>query len=258
MRLTLPASSLADAQASTGWLRYASPSAFYGLAGRMVPWFWGAAALLGTVGLVAGLLVAPSHFQQGDAYRIIFINVPAAWMAMIIYSTMAVLAGLGLMRNWPLATMLVAALAPTCALMTFIALWTGALWDKPVWGVWRIWDARLQSQLLLLLLCVGFLVLRAASTELRRVDRLGAVVLLMGAANVPILYLSMPSWNVLQGGVSTDAPVEPGMFTVKLGMLLMVAAFLAWSVAVGLHRVRSIILEQQIDSDWVRELPEAN
>lgn len=224
----------------------------------MVPWFWGAAALFGALGLVAGLLVAPSNFQQGDAYRILFIHVPAAWMSLVVYLTMALLAGSGLVLNMPLATMLVAALAPTGALMTFIALWTGSLWDKPVWGVWRVWDARLLSQLLLLLLCVGFLVLRATSSDLRRADRQGAVVLLLGAANIPILYLSMISLNVLQLGESAGAPVEPGVLIVELGMLLMVAAFLAWSIAVGLHRVRSIILEQEIDSAWVRELPEAN
>src|SRR5262245_60674303 len=144
------------------WFKYAAPNTFYPLAGRMAPWFFGAAAVLTAIGLYIGFFVAPTDAQQGEAYRIIFIHVPAAWMSMFVYVVMAFWAAIGLAFNTRLSSMMATALAPTGALMTFIALWTGALWGKPTWGTWWVWDARLTSELILLFLYIGFIALQAA------------------------------------------------------------------------------------------------
>ena len=240
------------------WFRFAAPSNFYELAGRLLPWFWGAALLFGVAGLIVGLVIAPTDFQQGDAYRIIFIHVPAAWMSMLIYLAMAFWAGLGLVLNTRLSSMMATALAPTGALMTFIALWTGALWGKPTWGAWWVWDARLTSELLLLFLYIGFMALQAASDDPRRGDRAGAILALVGVVNVPIIYFSVTWWNTLHQGSSISLTRAPSMANTMLaGLLLMVAAFWAWSIAVALYRVRSIILEREHGNDWVTELEEA-
>ncbi len=241
------------------WLRFASPQQFYPLAGKLLPWLWGLAALLALAGLVVGLLVAPADFQQGNSYRIIFIHVPAAWMSMLIYVVMACWAGLGLVLNTRLSSMMATALAPTGALMTFIALWTGALWGKPTWGTWWVWDARLTSELLLLFLYLGFMALQAAAEDPRRADRAGAIVALVGVVNVPIIYFSVQWWNTLHQGSSVSLTRAPSMATVMLaGMLLMVAAFWAYCIAAALQRLRCIILEREKDADWVQRLPEAN
>ena len=140
-----------------------------------MPWFGGAGAAAGaSSGLVIGLLVAPTDHQQGESYRIIFVHVPAAWMSMVIYLAMAFWAAIGLMFNTRLASMLAVALAPTGAWMTFLALWTGALWGKPTWGTWWVWDARLTSELILLFLYIGFMSLHAAIDDERRADRAAA------------------------------------------------------------------------------------
>jgi heme exporter protein C len=240
------------------WFRFAAPQQFYPLAGRLLPWFWAAAVLLGVAGLVVGLLIAPTDFQQGDSYRIIFIHVPAAWMSMLMYVALAFWAGLGLVLNTRLSSMMASALAPTGALMTFIALWTGALWGKPTWGTWWVWDARLTSELLLLFLYLGFLALQAAAEDPRRADRAGAIVALVGVVNVPIIYFSVQWWNTLHQGSSINLTRAPSMAAPMLaGMLLMVFAFWAYAIAATLSRVRSLILEREKDTDWVQALPES-
>lgn len=239
------------------WFRYAAPQQFYPLAGRLLPWLWALAALFAVAGLTVGLVLAPTDFQQGDAYRIIYIHVPAAWMSMLIYVVMAFWAGVGLVLNTRLSSMLATALAPTGALMTFIALWTGALWGKPTWGTWWVWDARLTSELLLLFLYLGFMALQAAADDPRRADRAGAIVALVGVVNVPVIYFSVKWWNTLHQGSTINLTKAPSMASVMLlGMLLMVAAFWAYAIAAALHRTRSLILEREKDSDWVQQLKE--
>jgi heme exporter protein C len=239
------------------WFRFAAPQQFYPLAGRVLPWLWAAAVLLGLAGLTVGLLLAPTDFQQGDAYRIIYIHVPAAWMSMLIYVAMAFWAGLGLVLNTRLSSMLATALAPTGALMTVIALWTGALWGKPTWGTWWVWDARLTSFLLLLFLYLGFMALQAAADDPRRADRAGAIVALVGVVNVPIIYFSVKWWNTLHQGSTINLTRAPSMAQLMLtGLLLMVFAFWAYALAATLQRLRAIILEREKGSDWVARLPE--
>lgn len=231
---------------SVHWFKFSSPTSFYPLAGRMVPWFFSAALLLGIAGLYVAFFVAPTDFQQGESYRIIFVHVPAAWMSMFIYLLMAGWAGAGLVFNTRLSGMMARALAPTGAMFTFIALWTGALWGKPTWGTWWVWDARLTSELILLFLYIGFMSLVAAIEDDRRADRAGAVLALVGVVNIPIIYFSVVWWNTLHQGASVSLKSAPKMAsTMLLGMLLMALAFWMYTIAVSLWRVRGIIRERE-------------
>ena len=240
------------------WFRFTAPATFYALAGRLLPWCWGAAALFGLAGLVLGLGLAPTDLQQGDAYRVIFIHVPAVWMSLVIYVVIAGWVGLSRVLKTRLSSMMATALAPTGALMTFIALWTGSLWGKPFWGTWWIWDAHLTAELVLLFHYLGLMLLQASSAGARRSDRAVAMLALVGVVNVSIVYFSVSSWNTLNPGSGIDFTRAPSMSGMILGgTLLMAAAFWAWSIAVALHRVRSIILESEQGSEWAAELPEA-
>ena len=231
---------------------FASPARFYPLAGRLVPWFWAAAILLTTAGFFVGFFRAPTDATQGDAYRIIFIHVPAAWMSMMLYLVMAFWAAIGWAFNARLASMVARAVAPTGAMFTFLALWTGALWGKPTWGTWWVWDARLTSELILLFLYAGFMAIVAAIDEPRRADRAGAVVAIVGSVNVPIIYFSVKWWNTLHQGASITATAAPTMATTMLlAMLIMTFAFWAYAFAVVLTRTRAIVLERERNASWV-------
>ena len=240
---------------SINWFKYSSPQTFYPLAGKMIPWFVWFAAIFAVVGLYISFAIAPTDFQQGEAYRIIFLHVPAAWMSMVIYIVMAGWAGLGLVLNARLSAMMAQALAPTGAIFTLIALVTGSLWGKPMWGAWWVWDARLTSELILLFLYLGFIALQSSIDDPRRADRAGALLALVGVVNVPIIYFSVKWWNTLHQGSSINMGAAPKMAaTMLLGMLLMALAFWMYTVAVALMRVRCIMLERERTSDWVKEL----
>ena len=235
-------------------LRFASPQHFYPLAGRLAPWFAAIAVVLTAVGLWLGFFVAPTDATQGQVYRVIFIHVPAAWMSMFIYLVMAFWSAVGLIMNTRLSFVMSQALAPTGALFCFLALWTGALWGKPTWGAYWVWDARLTSQLLLLFLYFGFIALTRAIEDPRRADRAGAIIALVGAVNVPIIYFSVQWWNTLHQGASVSLTKAPSMAATMLaGMLVMALAFWMYSIAVALARVRVIILEREHHTRWARE-----
>lgn len=239
------------------WFRFASPQTFYPLAGRLIPCFWLLAAGFGLAGLWLSFFVAPTDATQGEGYRIIFVHVPASWLSMFIYIIMAAWAALGLSLNARLSSMMAQALAPTGALMAFLSLWTGALWGKPMWGTWWVWDARLTSELILLFLYLGFMALQAAIDDPRRADKAGAVLALVGVINVPIIYFSVKWWNTLHQGASVSLTKSPSMATTMLwGMLLMALCFWMYSIAVALMRVRVIILERESHTEWVRQLKE--
>jgi len=241
------------------WSYFAAPQRFYWLAGKAVPWCFAVAVALTVYGLYIGLGVAPTDFQQGDSYRIIFIHVPSAWTAMVLYVAMAFWAAIGLVFNARLAAMLAQAIAPTGALMAFLALWTGALWGKPTWGTWWVWDARLTSTLILLFLYIGYMSLRAAIEDERRADRASAVLAIVGVVNVPIIYFSVKWWNTLHQGASVSVTKAPTMAAIMLeGMLVMALAAWAYCFAVVFMRVRLIILERERGAAWTREhLPQA-
>ena len=235
--------------------KYSAPQTFYPLAGKLIPLFAVLAALFAAAGLYVGFFVAPTDFQQGESYRIIFIHVPAAWMSMFIYLVMAFWAAVGLTFNTRLSSMMAHALAPTGALMTFLALWTGALWGKPTWGTWWVWDARLTSELILLFLYVGYMALAASIDDVRRADKASALLALVGVVNVPIIYFSVQWWNTLHQGASVSLTRAPSMAaSMLLGMLLMALAFWMYSIAVVLYRARTIILERERQTSWVQEL----
>src|SRR5438128_5816041 len=162
------------------WYKFAAPANIYPLAGKMIPWFTGITIALFAVGLYFSFFVAPTDFQQGESYRIIFIHVPAAWMGMFLYVLMAIYAGAGWAFNARLSSMMATSLSFTGAMFTFLALVTGSLWGKPTWGTWWVWSARITSTLILLFLYVGFISLQAAIDDPRRADRAGAVLGVVG------------------------------------------------------------------------------
>ncbi|HHM05499.1 MAG TPA: heme ABC transporter permease [Gammaproteobacteria bacterium] len=234
------------------FFKFSSPASFYPLAGKMIPYFAILAVILTAAGLYLGFFVAPTDYKQGEGYRIMFIHVPAAWMSMFIYVVMAVWAGVGLVLNTRLSSLMAYALAPTGAMFTFLALWTGALWGKPMWGAWWVWDARLTSELILLFLYVGFMSLRAAIDDPRRAARASGLLAIVGVINVPIIYKSVEWWNTLHQGasitVSSGTTMEATMLT---SMVIMVFAFWMYTIAVVLARVRCEILEAERNSEWV-------
>jgi len=237
------------------WFHYAGPQAFYGLAGRLWPWFAALAAVLGVWGLWLGFMVAPADAQQGEGYRIIFVHVPVSWMSMVIYLAMAFWSVLGLTFNTRLSGMMTRALAPTGAMFAFLSLWTGALWGKPMWGTWWVWDARLTSELILFFLYLGYIALTSAIDDQRRGDRAGALIAIVGAINVPIIYFSVKWWNTLHQGASVSLTKSPSMAQVMLwGMLLMAMCFWFYTIALVLFRVRTTILQRESHTAWVQEI----
>ena len=237
------------------WFWYASPQTFYPLAGKIARACAVLAALLTVAGLYVGFVVAPTDAQQGEAYRIIFIHVPAAWMSMFIYLVMAFWAAMGLAFNTRLSGMMATALAPTGALFTFLALWTGSLWGKPTWGTYWVWDARLTSELILLFLYLGFIALVNAIDDVVRGDKAAAVLALIGAVNIPIIYFSVRWWNTLHQGATISVAKAPSMAqTMLVAMLLMTFAFWAYAFAVVFTRAQALALERERDTDWVRSL----
>ena len=240
---------------SSELFRYAAPQAFFPVAGKLIPWFSVLAGALAVAGLYIAFVVAPTDATQGEAYRIIFIHVPAAWMSMFIYLVMAGWAGLGLSLNTRLSGMMASALAPTGAMFTFVALWTGALWGKPTWGTYWVWDARITSELILLFLYMGYMALTQAIDDVRRADRAGALLALVGVINVPIIYFSVRWWNTLHQGASITVTGAPKMAqAMLLALLFMTLACWAYAFATAMQRVRCIILEREADSQWVGDL----
>jgi heme exporter protein C len=233
------------------FFHFSSPQTFYPLAGKLAPWIAALAAVLALIGLYISFFIAPTDAQQGEVYRVIFIHVPAAWMSMVIYMAMAFWAAIGLGLGTRLSFYMMRALAPTGALFCFIALWTGALWGRPTWGTYWVWDARLTSQLLLQFLYFGFIALTSAIEDPRRADKAGAIIALVGAINVPIIYFSVKWWNTLHQGSSVSLTKSPSMaMTMLWGMLIMALAAWAYSIAVTLWRARGIILERERHTDW--------
>jgi len=236
------------------WFYFASPSTFYRLAGALMPFFFALAILLGAVGLYEGLVVAPTDAQQGEVYRVIFIHVPAAWMSMFLYFVMACYSGLSLTFNTRLGAMMARAVAPTGALFTFIALWTGAFWGRPTWGTYWAWDARMVSELVLLFLYFGYIALANSFEDPRRGDRAASLLALIGIVNLPIIYFSVQWWNTLHQGSTVKFTGSSMHVTMLTAMLLMTFAAWMYSIAAILWRVRTIILERERRTRWVRAL----
>ncbi len=234
---------------------FAAPARFHALAGLLTPWLWLLAAGLAAAGLYIGFAVAPTDATQGEAYRIIFIHVPAAWMSMLLYLVMAFWAAIGWAFQARMASMMARAIAPTGAMFTVLALWSGSLWGKPTWGTWWVWDARLTSELILLFLYLGYIALVEAIDDTRRADKAGALLAVVGAVNVPVIYFSVRWWNTLHQGASISMTAAPKMASTMLtAMLLMTLACWAYAFAVTFTRARAIVVERERHTAWVHEM----
>ena len=236
------------------WFRFSSPATFYPLAGKLIPWFTAAAVVLIAVGLYMSFFVAPTDYKQGEGYRIIFVHVPAAWMSMFIYLVMAAWSAIGLVFNTRLSAMMARALAPTGAMFTFLALWTGAFWGKPMWGTWWVWDARLTSELILLFLYLGYMALRSSFDDPQRADRASAVLAIVGVINVPIIHYSVEWWTTLHQPASVTKFDKPSIALEMLyPLFVMIIGFqlyFGWAIS---RRLRGEILRRERNAKWLQE-----
>jgi len=220
----------------------ANPARFNRLAGAILPWVKAATAVLFIVGLYLALAVAPADYQQGETVRIMFVHVPAAWMAMFCYTVMAVASAVALIWRHPLADLAAKSTAPIGACFTFIALLSGSLWGKPMWGTWWVWDARLTSVLILFFLYLGYMALWQAIEEPQKAARAAAILALVGFINVPIIKFSVDWWNTLHQPASVVKMDGPAIHASILWPLLVMAlAFKVFFIAVLLTRIRTEI-----------------
>jgi heme exporter protein C len=239
--------------AFTWFHKLASPPHAYRITGRLLPWFAWPAGLLIAVGLYGGVGLAPPDYQQGDAFRIVYVHAPSAWLSMLVYGTMAVAAAIGLVWRIKLAHAVAAAAAPVGASFTLLALATGSIWGKPMWGTWWVWDARLTSELLLLLLYAGVIALRASIDERDRADRASGLLAIVGVVNLPIIHYSVYWWNTLHQGSTLTKLGKPSMTGDMLWPLLtMLLAFTLYFGAILLLRLRGEILLRERDASWLK------
>ncbi len=240
------------------WLffhKLASPRHFYRISGQLIPWMGLVTAILLIAGLYLGLFVAPPDYQQGESYRIMFVHVPAAWLSMFVYVFMAVLSGIHLIWNMKLADVMVRSSAMLGATFTALALATGSLWGKPMWGAWWVWDARLTSELILLFLYLGYIALVSAIEDHRTAARAGGILILVGVVNIPIIHYSVEWWNTLHQGPTVTKLDKPSIHPSMLWpLLLMALAFQLYYFTVVLMRARVELLDREKRAQWVREL----
>ena len=237
----------------TWFHKLASPPHAYRIAGRLAPWFGWPAFVLIAVGLFGGLVLAPADYQQGDAFRIVYVHAPSAWLSMLVYGTMAAAAAIGLIWRIKLAHAVAAASAPIGASFTVLALATGSIWGKPMWGTWWVWDARLTSELLLLFLYAGVMALRSSMDDRDRADRASALLAIVGVVNLPIIHYSVNWWNTLHQASTLTKIGKPSMAGGMLWPLLtMLLGFTLYFGAVLLVRLRGEILLRERDASWLR------
>jgi len=238
----------------TWFHRLGSPPYIYGLAARLTPWFSWIAAVLIIGGLYGGLVLAPPDYQQGDDFRIIYVHAPSAWMSLMVYSTMAISAGVGLIWRIKVAHAVAASCAPIGASFTFAALVTGSLWGERMWGTYWEWDPRLTSELILLFLYLGYMGLRSAMDDMQRADRASAVLAVVGIVNVPIIHYSVSWWNSLHQAPSVMQLAKPTMPpSMLIPLLMMLFGFTVLFVALLLVRLRAEILNRERTASWIRE-----
>jgi heme exporter protein C len=244
---------------ANGWLRrfhqLGSPPSVYDLAQRLSPWVASLCLILFLAGLTGGLILAPSDYQQGESYRIIYIHVPSAWLSMFVYMVMAVSSAITLVWRMKLADIVTRASAPIGAAYTFLALVTGSLWGKPMWGTWWVWDARLTSELILLFLYLGYMALVSSIDDRRTASRAGAVLALVGVINLPIIHFSVEWWNTLHQGPTVTKFDQPSIAaSMLIPLLIMALAFQLHYVWALLARIRSEILDTERRTAWVSDL----
>jgi len=236
----------------------ASPKHFYRIAGRWIPWLAAACTLLMLYGLYQGMVVAPTDYQQGDSYRIMFIHVPSAWMSLFIYVVMAAAGAVGLIWHMKLAEVIAISSAPIGASFTFLALITGSIWGKPMWGAWWVWDARLTAELILLFLYLGVMALYSAVEDKRTAARATAILAIVGVVNIPIIHYSVEWWNTLHQGPTVTKFGAPSIdLRMLIPLLVMAVAFKLFYLTVVLMRARVEVLARERNAQWVRELVDA-
>jgi heme exporter protein C len=227
--------------------RFANPLRYQRIADAVLPWAAGLAIVLSVVGLYLALVVAPPDYQQGEAYRIIYVHVPAAWMALMVYGMMAVASVISLVWRHPLAEVAARAAAPIGATFTAVALFTGSVWGKPMWGTYWVWDARLTSVLILLFLYLGYIALHDAFDDPSRGARAAAILCLVGSVNLPIIKFSVDWWNTLHQPASILRAGGPALDSSMLvPLLVMFGAFLCYFVVVHILRTRAELTERKI------------
>ena len=238
----------------------ASPPYFYNLAGKMLPWLSACFLILLCWGLYDGLFLAPPDYQQGDSFRIIYIHVPGAWMSLFVYIMMALAGAIALIWRMKIAEVVMISSAPVGASFTLIALVTGSLWGKPMWGTWWVWDARLTSELILLFLYLGVISLYGAIDDKRTASRAVAILALVGVVNIPIIHYSVEWWNTLHQGptVTITELDKPSMDrSMLIPLLVMATAFKFYYAIVLLLSARTEILIRERNTQWVAKLLEA-
>jgi len=220
--------------------RLANPTRFLKLAAVIQPWAAGATLVLMVAGLYFGLIASPADYQQSDTVRMMYVHVPAAWMAMFCYTAMAVSAAIGLIWKHPLADLAARSTAPIGAGFTFLALLTGSLWGKPMWGTWWVWDARLTSVLILFFLYLGYMALQDAFDDPARGTKASSILALVGLVNVPIIKFSVDWWNTLHQPASVVKMGGPAIHpSMLVPLILMALAFKAYYIWVLLIRIRA-------------------
>lgn len=238
------------------WLhRLASPPHFFRLAGRLHSWLlWSALACIG-LGVYGGLVLAPPDYQQGEAFRIIYVHVPSAYLSMMIYTTMAAASAIGLVWRIKLAHAVAASAAPIGASFTFLALVTGALWGEPMWGTWWVWDARLTAELILLFLYLGYILLRSAFDDINKADRASAVLAIVGVVNVPIIHYSVIWWSTLHQGPTISKLDNPSItYDMLWPLLVMILGFTLFFFAVLTRHLQGEVLEREQHARWSRDV----
>jgi len=240
------------------WIhRFGSAPFVYRLAGVLTPWVGLVCLGLLLTGLYLGLVVAPADYEQGESYRIIYVHVPAAILSMFVYTVMAIASAVFLIWRMKLADVVAEACAPIGASFTFLALFTGSLWGKPMWGTWWIWDGRLTSELFLLFLYFGYMALRAAIEQPQSAARAAAVLAVVGVVNIPIIHFSVEWWSTLHQPATIskmgESSIHPSM---KRPLYLMMFGFQLLFVYVLLIRTRTGILQREARTKWVAQLPE--
>jgi heme exporter protein C len=239
----------------TWFHKLASPPHFYRIAGLMSPWLFWPAMLLILIGVYGGLVLAPADYQQGDGYRIIYVHVPSAYLSTMIYALMAVASAIGLIWRIKLAHAVAASAAPIGASFTALALVTGMLWGKPMWGTYWEWDPRLTSELILLFIYIGYLSLRSAFEDVNIADRASAILAVVGVVNLPIIHYSVIWWSSLHQGPSIKKLDSPSITSDMLWpLLLLIFAFTLFFAAMLLYRVRAEVLDREQNSRWVHDL----
>ena len=233
----------------------ASMKNFYALSGRFLPWLFAFTIVSFGVGLTLGLVFAPADYQQGDAFRIIYIHIPSAFLSLSIYAGMGLMAISLLVWRVQVAGVLITALAEIGVLMTAIALITGSLWGKPMWGTWWIWDARLTSEFILLLMYFSVLAIKQTFAQPEQAYRLMAIVVLVGVIDLPIIHYSVYWWNTLHQGQTLSLFAKPKIAASMLyPLLIMLSGFVSYVLWATLMRARQEILRVSYKQNWVKEL----